>query len=74
MCVACQKKRPGCRVLAVKGPSFVPMAQEVISGEMNEIDPALVDAAIDQFDAVWAGFRCKDCGRRQFCPDPVAGE
>jgi phosphatidylserine/phosphatidylglycerophosphate/cardiolipin synthase-like enzyme len=37
-------------------------------------DPALVDAAIDQFDAVWAGFRCKDCGRRQFCPDPVAGE
>jgi hypothetical protein len=50
------------------------MAQEVISGEMNEIDPALVDAAIDQFDAVWAGFRCKDCGRRQFCPDPVAGE
>ena len=33
-------------------------------------DPDLVDAAINQFDAVWAGFKCKDCGRKEFCPDP----
>ena len=34
-------------------------------------DPALVAAAIGQFDAVWAGFKCKDCGRKKFCGDPV---
>ena len=34
-------------------------------------DPALVEGAINQFDAVWAGFQCKDCGRKQFCSDPV---
>ncbi len=34
-------------------------------------DPDLVDATINQFDAVWAGFKCKDCGRKEFCPDPI---
>lgn len=34
-------------------------------------DPALVEAAMNQFDSVWAGFRCKTCGRKEFCPDPV---
>ena len=34
-------------------------------------DPALVESAMNQFDAVWAGFKCKDCGRRRYCPDPV---
>ena len=34
-------------------------------------DPALVAAAVGQFDAVWAGFKCKDCGRKKFCGDPV---
>ena len=34
-------------------------------------DPALVEAAMNQFDAVWAGFKCKTCGRTQFCADPV---
>ncbi len=36
-------------------------------------EPALVEAAMSQFDAVWAGFKCKDCGRRQYCSDPVIG-
>ena len=36
-------------------------------------DPALVEAAMDHFDSVWAGFRCKDCGRKQFCANPVVG-
>lgn len=36
-------------------------------------DPALVEAAIAQFDSVWAGFKCKDCGRKQYCSDPVEG-
>lgn len=34
-------------------------------------DPELVQAAMDHFDSVWAGFRCKGCGRRKFCGDPI---
>ncbi len=34
-------------------------------------EPDLVEAAMDQFDAVWAGFQCKDCGRKKFCGDPI---
>ena len=34
-------------------------------------ESALLDAAIGQFDGVWAGFRCKDCSRREFCGDPI---
>ena len=34
-------------------------------------DPALVDAAMNQFDMVWAGIKCKDCGRKKVCPDPI---
>jgi hypothetical protein len=34
-------------------------------------DPDLVEAAINQFDSVWAGFKCKSCGRKQYCSDPV---
>ena len=30
-------------------------------------DPALVAAAIEQFDSVWSGAQCKNCGRRQYC-------
>ncbi|MCR5708996.1 MAG: phospholipase [Bacteroidales bacterium] len=35
-------------------------------------DPQLVDAAIDQFDAVWAGRHCKTCLRKAYCGDPIA--
>ena len=34
-------------------------------------DPALVEAAANQFDSVWAGFKCKDCARKKFCGDPI---
>lgn len=34
-------------------------------------DPALVEAAMNQFDTIWAGFKCKDCGRKQYCSDPI---
>lgn len=34
-------------------------------------DPALVEAAIDQFDSVWAGFKCKGCRRKKYCGDPI---
>ena len=34
-------------------------------------DPALVEAASEQFDSVWRGEHCIRCGRRQYCSDPI---
>lgn len=34
--------------------------------------PALVQAAMEEFDKVWRGDCCPDCGRRSTCPDPLA--
>ncbi len=34
-------------------------------------EPALVEAAINQFDSVWRGAKCKSCGRKKFCGDPI---
>ena len=34
-------------------------------------DPALVNPLIEQFDSVWRGDFCRDCGRREHCGDPV---
>ena len=32
-------------------------------------DPALVAPLVEQFDSVWRGDFCHDCGRRDFCGD-----
>ena len=34
-------------------------------------DPALVQPLAEQFDSVWRGDFCRDCGRREHCGDPV---
>ena len=34
-------------------------------------DPAIVAQAMDQFDEVWIGKHCKNCKRKDFCPDPI---
>ena len=34
-------------------------------------DPALINPLVEQFDSVWRGDFCRDCGRRDFCGDPV---
>lgn len=34
-------------------------------------DPTLVETAMNQFDSVWAGLRCKDCGRKKYCSDSI---
>ena len=34
-------------------------------------DPTLVDSIVEQFDSVWRGAFCRDCGRRDHCGDPV---
>ncbi len=32
-------------------------------------DPAMVQAIMEQFDAVWRGAYCPDCGRKEYCAD-----
>ncbi len=34
-------------------------------------EPDLVESAIQQFDDVWMGSFCKECKRKDFCPDPI---
>ena len=34
-------------------------------------EPALVEAAINQFDSVWRGAKCKSCGRKKFYGDSI---
>ena len=36
-------------------------------------EPALVNAAVDQFDQVWIGINCKKCLRKSFCGDRIVG-
>lgn len=33
--------------------------------------PELVEAAMEQFDSVWRGAHCQNCGRKQFCSNPI---
>ena len=32
----------------------------------------LIDSIMNQFDEVWMGKFCKNCGRKQYCSDPIA--
>jgi phosphatidylserine/phosphatidylglycerophosphate/cardiolipin synthase-like enzyme len=34
-------------------------------------DPENVRAIMKQFDEVWLGKYCRDCGRKEFCHDPI---
>jgi phosphatidylserine/phosphatidylglycerophosphate/cardiolipin synthase-like enzyme len=34
-------------------------------------DPKVVQAIMKQFDEVWLGKYCKNCGRKDFCQDPI---
>jgi len=40
------------------------------AGILTDI-PEIVNAAAEQFDAVWMGKYCKKCARRDFCGDPI---
>jgi phosphatidylserine/phosphatidylglycerophosphate/cardiolipin synthase-like enzyme len=31
----------------------------------------LIDAALEEFNAIWEGRHCEDCGRRNLCPVPL---
>lgn len=34
-------------------------------------DPQIVEAAINQFDTLWMGAHCKNCGRQEYCGDRI---
>lgn len=34
-------------------------------------EPEIVEQAMNQFDNVWIGRHCKNCKRKEFCPDPI---
>ena len=34
-------------------------------------EPAIVAAAIEEFDKVWRGSECGKCQRQGVCPDPI---
>ena len=34
-------------------------------------DFTLVDSAMEQFDSIWRGDHCRNCGRKEFCGDPI---
>lgn len=34
-------------------------------------EKSLMDAACEQFDSVWRGEHCAQCGGRQYCSDPI---
>jgi phosphatidylserine/phosphatidylglycerophosphate/cardiolipin synthase-like enzyme len=33
--------------------------------------PAMIDAVVDQFNALWEGHRCESCRRKDVCPVPL---
>jgi len=34
-------------------------------------DPAFIQAIMEQYDTLWMGTHCKDCGRKEYCSDPI---
>ena len=34
-------------------------------------DSVIVKAIMEQFDEVWIGKFCRNCGRKKFCHDPI---
>ena len=34
-------------------------------------EPEIVEQTMNQFDNVWIGCHCKNCKRKDFCPDPI---
>lgn len=47
-----------------------PLRRNFEAGILTD-DPALVDAAANQFDSVWMGSHCRKCGRKAYCGDRI---
>ena len=50
--------------------AYIGSARNFEAGILTD-DLSLVDAAAEHFDSVWRGEKCKACGKRQFCGDPI---
>lgn len=50
-----------------------PLRRNFEAGILTD-DPALVEQAIEQFDGVWIGNHCRDCGRKDYCEDRIDAE
>lgn len=35
-------------------------------------DPPTISSLMDELDSLYLGRHCTDCGRREYCPDPIA--
>ena len=53
--------------LGMKSPNRRNFESGIIS-----TNPELVNNIMSQFDEVWMGKFCKNCGRKQYCSDPIA--
>ncbi len=34
-------------------------------------DPQIIDQLMNQYDQIWMGSHCRQCGRREYCPQPI---
>ena len=34
-------------------------------------EPAMIDAVLGEFNALWEGHRCESCKRKDICPEPL---
>ena len=69
-----RRRRVARRSVATEPRSGRKMSRERKRNFENGVltdDPALVEPLVEQFDSVWRGDFCRDCGRRDFCSDPV---
>ena len=47
------------------------MADISVQGWIAEGCPTIIERGKKQFDNVWIGKFCKECGRREYCSDPI---
>ncbi len=52
--------------LGAKSPRRRNFEAGIWTDEMDLIDPVA-----DMLDEIWTGAECKDCGRRDYCPEPL---
>ena len=47
-----------------------PLRRNFEAGLLTD-DAAMIEALMDELDTLYLGKHCLDCGRREYCPDPI---
>ena len=47
-----------------------PLRRNFEAGILTD-DPETIEALMDELDRLYLGKHCPDCGRREYCPDPI---